>query len=231
MEWSTYYGGSSFDELYGVSANNKIYITGLTDSKNNIGYNGFNNSHSGLYDALIAEMTEAELRLLLDQPEYCANKEYSFSVDFINMDFAPNNEFIVELSDELGKFDNPQIIGRKTSSNKTNVTVRMPDLEDYSTKYRLKIRSTNPVFEGTVNLDSITIYPKPRIINSSDPLCVNSVKVFSAQKINNVNYSWFFEKGIVINGSDLVNNVRWDSAGTYKVMLISEKPNMYRYYF
>lgn len=224
MEWSTYYGGSGFDELYGVSANNKIYITGLTNSKNNIGYNGFNNSHSGLYDALIAEMTEAELRLLLDQPEYCANKEYSFSVDFINMDFAPNNEFIVELSDELGKFDNPQIIGRKTSSNKTNVTVRMPDLEDYSTKYRLKIRSTNPVFEGTVNLDSITIYPKPRIINSSDPLCVNSVKVFSAQKINNVNYSWFFEKGIVINGSDLVNNVRWDSAGTYKVMLISENP-------
>ncbi len=224
LEWSSYYGGSGLDELTGVSMTNKLYISGFTNSTNNISKDGFQNNHSGLLDALFAEMTEAELKLIIPQEKYCANKEYSLSVDFFNINFAPSNEFIIEMSDEQGKFDTPVIVGRKMSSSKTDILIEIPDLSDYSDNYKFRLKSTNPALDATVNRDSVTIYPKPRIINSSDPLCINTIRVFSAQAIEDVTYSWSFEKGIIINGSDLVNNVRWDSAGTYIVRLISENP-------
>ncbi|MER3330244.1 MAG: hypothetical protein RIF34_11740, partial [Candidatus Kapaibacterium sp.] len=203
---------------------NKLYISGVTNSTNNISKDGFQNNHSGLLDAIFAEMTEAELKLVIPQEKYCANKEYSLSVDFFNINFSPNNEFIIEISDEQGKFDTPVIVGRKTSSSITDVLIKIPDVSDYSNNYKFRMKSTNPAFDATVNIDSVTIYPKPRIINSSDPLCVNTIRIFSAQAIKDVTYSWSFEEGIIINGSDLVNNVRWDSAGTYKVQLIAENP-------
>jgi hypothetical protein len=224
MEWSSYYGGSGLDELRGVSARNKLYIAGYTNSANNIGIDGFQNTLSGGLDAMFAEMTESELKLFVSEDKYCAKKEYSLSVDFINMNFAANNEFIIEMSDEQGSFDAPIIVGRKTSTSKTDVLIKIPDFSDYSKYYRFRLRSTNPVFVGTVNLDSVTVYPSPRIINSNDPLCVNTIKIFSAQNIKDVNYKWSFEDGIVINGSEIVNNVRWESAGTYKVQLIAENP-------
>lgn len=224
MEWSTYYGGSGRDELKSISSKNKLFIAGLTNSSNNIGSNGFQNSHAGVLDAMFGEMTEAELKLLISDNKFCSKKEYVFSVDYFNMNFAPDNEFIIEMSDELGKFDAPVIVGRKTSSSKVDILIKIPDFLDYSRKYRFRLRSTNPVFEGVTNVDSVTIYPSPRIINSSDPVCVNTIRVFSAQSIPDVTYKWSFEDGILVNASDIVNNVRWENAGTYKVQLIAENP-------
>jgi hypothetical protein len=66
--WATYYGGSDEDYAYGCVTSNegKVYLTGETNSFNNIAFNGFQNSHSGgtqPEDAFLAEFNSNGNRL------------------------------------------------------------------------------------------------------------------------------------------------------------------------
>lgn len=224
LDWSTYYGGTNRDVLRSVSNLNKLYVCGFTNSNNNINQNGFQANLSGQLDAMFGEMSESKLELKIDNSMYCADKQYTLSIDFQNISFAPDNKFEVELSDEQGKFDKPIAVGQITASSPTDIDINLPALTYYSKNYKLRLKSTNPVFNGISTKDSITIYPVPNIINSSAPICVNLVTTFSALQMPNVNYSWQFEDGIIVHSSPNSNDVRWEKPGTYKIVLIAENP-------
>jgi len=224
MEWSTYYGGSNTDVLDGISNSNKLFIAGNTNSNNNISQDGFQNDYTGQLDAMFAEMSESELSLILTEEKYCSGKEYLINIDFINLTFDNNNEFIVELSDYQGSFSNPEIVGRKTSNSKTQLTIKLPELQEYSRNYQLRLKSTSPQYNGNTSLDSITIFPEPKINNSSAPLCVGETMIFSTTDLPEVTYNWTFEEGIKTDSSQVSNKVYWENAGEFKVTLISENP-------
>ena len=100
----------------------------------------------------------------------------------------------------------------------------LPELTEYSKNYKLRLKSTSPQYNGNTSLDSITIFPEPRIDNSSAPLCVTENMIFSTYDIPDVTYIWEFENGIKTDSSQYSNKVHWDNVGEYKVTLISEKP-------
>lgn len=224
VKWSTYYGGTGTDVIEGVSNSKTLLIAGHTTSNNNINQNGFQTTYSGQQDAMYAEMSESELNLNLIQAQYCSEKDYSVNVMFSNLNFANDNEFVIELSDYLGNFANPTEIGRKQSNINTDVNIKIPVITDFSKNYRVRLKSTNPQYNGKTSLDSITIFPEPRIDNSSAPLCVGKDMIFSTYDLPEVTYSWIFENGIKTDSSQISNKVHWDNAGEYKVTLISENP-------
>jgi gliding motility-associated-like protein len=71
---------------------------------------------------------------------------YNFSFSFFPVqNLGPGNQFIVELSDGTGNFDNPVIV--KTLTNTTSPVssnFQLP-VNAYGDAYRIRIRSTNPV--------------------------------------------------------------------------------------
>lgn len=224
LESCTYYGGSKDDILEGVTFSKKLLIAGYTTSSNNIAQNGFQNTYNAQYDAMFAEMSEAELLLNISQAELCSEKQYTFNINFSGINFAQNNEFIVEISNDLGDFVNAKTVGQKTSSSQTNIQITLPELFDFSKNYRFRLKSTNPVFNGRVSRDSVTIYPSARIDNSNAPICVGNSMIFNTQDIPDVNYKWTFEGGNILVGSQLNNKVEWDMPGEFEVTLISENP-------
>lgn len=224
MEWSTYYGGIGRDVLRSVSNKNKLLVAGFTNSNNNIGQNGYDNTYSQQLDAMFGEMSESELKLNLPSTEYCSKGEYTASISFTNITFSPSNEFIVELSDEYGSFDKPTEIGRKTSTNATDIVLNFPELYEYSKKYKVRLRSTLPLYAGVVSLDSITVYPTPSILSTLGTLCVNNSRLFTTNSIPNVTYQWEFQDGILTDASELSNTVRWANDGEFQVKLISNNP-------
>ncbi len=63
--WATYYGGSSFEHGYSIATDiwKNIYLTGFTNSGNNIASGGFQNVNSGGWDAYLVKFTDAGTQL------------------------------------------------------------------------------------------------------------------------------------------------------------------------
>jgi hypothetical protein len=224
MEWSSYYGGTGRDELRSVSNLSKLLVVGFTNSSNNIAQNGYDNTYSLQLDAMFGEMSESELHLNLQDEQFCSGKTYTANISFSKLTFLPGNEFIVELSDEFGSFKNGTEVGRISSIDATDIELKLPVLYEYSKKYKLKMHSTIPEYYGTISLDSLTIYPKPTIINTPGPLCLGSIRMFSTKEVPDVSYEWVFEGGTVIDSTNSIRYVKWDSAGDYAIKLIAYSP-------
>jgi gliding motility-associated-like protein len=58
--WSSFYGGSSRDYIWdcALDQNDNIYLSGATESRNNIGFNGFQNSKNILFDSIVMSSSE-----------------------------------------------------------------------------------------------------------------------------------------------------------------------------
>lgn len=64
--WSSYYGGSGWEDAYGVSTDNdgNVYIAGFTNGANGIASGGFQNTFGGgTYDSFLAKFNSAGSRL------------------------------------------------------------------------------------------------------------------------------------------------------------------------
>lgn len=62
--WASYYGGGSNDYGTGcaVDGQQNIYLVGYTQSNNNIGYNGYQNTRGGSFDAFLVKFDSAGTR-------------------------------------------------------------------------------------------------------------------------------------------------------------------------
>jgi len=63
--WATYYGGSGGDSGFGISTdiNNNVYLSGSTDSPNNISSSGYQNSLAGSSDGYFVKFTPLGIRI------------------------------------------------------------------------------------------------------------------------------------------------------------------------
>ncbi len=64
IQWATYYGGSSTDEVYGsaVDASGNIYIAGNSNSTTGIASGGHQNAFAGTFDAFLVKFNSAGAR-------------------------------------------------------------------------------------------------------------------------------------------------------------------------
>lgn len=84
----------------------------------------------------------------------------SFSVTFsVTGTFNAGNMFKAELSDASGSFIFPTTIGTLASTTPNPITCIIPGTTPAGTQYRIRVVSTNPVVNGTDNLNNLTIAP------------------------------------------------------------------------
>ncbi len=116
----------------------------------------FSTSSEGEYNLVVsrngcnsrARMAEAELNcLVIGHPslsEICAGSRLRFAFTTKARFFGPGNVFRVELSDPLGNFTNPTVVGSVSSSNPTEIPALIPYNLPFGSRYRFRITSTVP---------------------------------------------------------------------------------------
>lgn len=124
LDWATYFGGTGDDFANNIVYNNyKIIINGSTNSSDNIGYNGYKNKSSGLYDAFFSEF---KLNGSLTRSSYfgSSQNDLSFAVESdgeniyllgsSSSDNLPTNVFHKELTGKndgfIAKFKNDSLL-------------------------------------------------------------------------------------------------------------------------
>jgi hypothetical protein len=135
-----------------------------------------------------------EVRTIATSPNsgsYCVGSSITarFTSDGL---FFPDNIFYLELSDRMGRFNNPTVIGSFTSPVVTSFTGTIPLDLDASTRYRYRVRSTHPAAIGTDNGSNIKIDKLPQVsFNVPNPY--NVCKFTSPVQVivsGGVSYQW-----------------------------------------
>jgi alpha-tubulin suppressor-like RCC1 family protein len=156
--------------------------------------------------------------------QFCMGSSISISYN-MSKNANSGNIFIAQLSDALGSFSNPVIIGTLTSSSSGTGTIidNLPSTISPGTGYRARVVSSNPVIIGSDNGSNIAInsLPKP-VINGSNIGCAKSFSIYSIAKQQGHSYKWSLIGDGIINGSDNNNTIEvdWSGIGQASIQLI-----------
>ncbi|MCX6155846.1 MAG: sialidase family protein [Candidatus Kapabacteria bacterium] len=136
--------------------------------------------------------------------------------------FSAANIFSVQLSDTIGNFTNPTVIGSINSNMSSSINAVFPKSLAYGSAYKIRIISSDPFFIGANYDSSLTINPLPvPVITGLNTICENSTGTYISSNIPNHQFKWGVSGGIII-GADNQNsvNIKWYSAGKGTVTLI-----------
>ncbi|HEY6171463.1 MAG TPA: aryl-sulfate sulfotransferase [Candidatus Kapabacteria bacterium] len=135
-----------------------------------------------------------EVRTIATSPNsgsYCVGSSITarFTSDGL---FFSDNIFYLELSDAMGSFNNPTVIGSFTSSVATTFNGVIPLGIAASTRYRYRVRSTHPAATGTDNGSNIKISTLPQVsFNVPNPYNVcNFTSPVQVVVSGGVSYQW-----------------------------------------
>jgi hypothetical protein len=153
---------------------------------------------------------------------YCKSKTISYKVTPV-AEFSTDNQFIMELSDTSGNFDNPSKLASVNSSTTCTLNASVPEGITYGIKYLVRVKSTNPISYGTP--DSAIFFDSPAPTSSfSFPtlVCFNSEAhiYYSGNASSNAQYEWNFNNGNISQGSGQgPYSVTWNSPGDKYITL------------
>jgi ligand-binding sensor domain-containing protein len=141
--------------------------------------------------------------------------------------FQVGNEFLVELSDGDGNFDDPVIIGRKTSTSpngKDSIICVIPSDFLSGNYFRVRIRTTKPAVMSEDNGFDIKIreLPKPEI-RGRRIVCFDATESYFTPWQHNITYFWRVENGTII-GADTTNvvTVNWSNSSRSGNLILIE---------
>ena len=87
---------------------------------------------------------------------FCQNE--NFLVNYIvSGSYNPGNSFSAQLSDDMGSFASPIVIGNTTSTTSGSISVMIPNLMITSSNYRIRVVADNPAIIGPDNGNDLTI--------------------------------------------------------------------------
>lgn len=127
----------------------------LTDLSPNT-YN-FKYGHAMVYNII---PNQGMVNIVSQQEEsYCKGGTLSINFEVTEDDFVSNNEFLLELSDEDGEFNdnNPNIIASETNNNARTIRGLIPTDIKSSKSYRVRVRSTKPAKIGMASKYTLNI--------------------------------------------------------------------------
>ena len=113
----------------------------------------------------------------------------SFSV---HGNFNIGNSFMAQLSDSAGSFSTPTVIGTWTGITGGIITGIIPGSIPAGAQYRIRVVSNDPMINGLVNNEDITINTLPEALDagSNSPVCVGNSINFTTPSIANAAYLW-----------------------------------------
>lgn len=144
-----------------------------------------------------------DLRLSLSIDTLCTEKSYNVSVTTTGT-FNPGNTFQVQLSDDLGGFDFPIILGSINATGNTTVLANILGGLVESSSYRLRLFSSNPAMYSPVRSTPTTIKTSPDayiVAMGPTAFCLGDSLLLYALGSPVGSYQWF-QNGVAINGAN-----------------------------
>ncbi|NOS93799.1 MAG: hypothetical protein HOP30_17925, partial [Cyclobacteriaceae bacterium] len=116
--WATYYGGSSEDYGYSVTADpsSNVYITGHTNSTSGIAFNGFQNTIDLGYDSYVAKFNGIGQRLY---GSYNKSLDQSFSIIINTFGYIYQAGYVLDGKVSTGAIGSISIINKNFSKSRT----------------------------------------------------------------------------------------------------------------
>lgn len=147
----------------------------------------------------------------------CAGK--TFDLPYVTGDsFGAGNVFSAQLSDSLGLFGNPVIIGSVSTVNSGNITVTLPSWAR-GNAYKIRVVASNPAANGTPgNSFAIGARPVP-VIAGDSVVTVNEPHTFSVAANPGSGYTWFYENATGTNDSSSVS-ITWNVTGSTELKVL-----------
>lgn len=241
-KWASYYGGLRTERTLngGIvsSSSGNIVIAGATKSYDRI---ASENSHQDYYigdslanvdkdtgDTTWAYMYDAfaasigvRIKIQNFPSRYCSGA--SIRVPFsLGLDFNPDNEFILELSDSAGDFSTPYQLGTLNDYKGGHIDGVIDTTIPPGIGYRVRIRATSPPNVSSDNGFDIIIDSLPSPIITGDSIACSRNNLFyyvSAQP--GFSSLWKIEGGRIV-GDTVTNNVEivWEDVEEGRLTVI-----------
>jgi Leucine-rich repeat (LRR) protein len=147
----------------------------------------------------------------------------SISVDYKSAEVSPGNIFTVELSDSLGSFNDPLVIGSASSTAFTGtIEALIPNNISTGYQYRLRVNASNPPMIGVPGAGTLQILNRtlsnPLVTPSGDTgICDGESIELSTDTLPGLQYIWYRNDAVIdgaINYSYMVSE-----DGTYYVRI------------
>ncbi|MBN1597830.1 MAG: T9SS type A sorting domain-containing protein [Bacteroidales bacterium] len=141
-----------------------------------------------------------------DIPEgiHCSNDV--IEIGYKSAEISPDNVFNVELSDSLGGFNDPTIIGSLSTTNSIGtIEVNIPEGASTSDQYRLRINASSPLITGVPSTGVLNILSglnsNPIVTPMTDSsICTNELAILSTDSISGLHFQWYRDD-IAIEGA------------------------------
>lgn len=165
-----------------------------------------------------------------------------------NNNFNADNEFVVQLSDKYGSFDDPVEIGRKAAVSTGTIQMTVPENAEYGAAYRIRIVGTSPEVIGSDNGNDLIIEGQfayeINIMSPGEVFCAgdavevqytlsNQFDVGNQFRLELSNPNGFFNNPTVIGTLDsrisgaISGVIPANAAGTaYRVRIVSTEPEI-----
>lgn len=183
LKWSSYYGGTFIDYCFDhVVFGKKLFLVGMTDSHNQIAYNGHQNNYFGAFDGFIAAFNTCDSPVIeVTGPTIICTNETAY------LHINSGTTFHWLLPDG-------------TSYNGQTLALQNPTL-NLNGNYSVLV--TNIQGCEVVLNHSLQILPNPSLLISNfGPYCSgDSIQAFSSGAHN---YSWSGPNGFAASGSSIV---------------------------
>lgn len=158
----------------------------------------------------------------------CVKGSFNVPIIISSGTFDDTNTFKIEISNSVGSFSNPKLVGIRSGSNGGIATCTLPSTITPGTGYKIRVISTYPTMTPQVYSKPIRVSDYPNvsvgIVNSS--LCEgDTIMLTSGTTSPQPTYSWTGPNGYSSTGQQnpIIFNTTPNNSGTYKVTVTSYK--------
>ncbi len=159
---------------------NNLYVLGEFNDSVQLGDTTYIAKNAPGGDLFLAQLEAQKLITLdsYDRKGYCITDTITAYFSNVDTAFKPGNSFVFELSSGTGSFKLPTLLGIYTTTAATDsFKFVVPSSVTAGNKYRVRIRSTNPVYytmaDSVIAID--TLPPQPAITVSGQQLSTKEV--------------------------------------------------------
>ncbi|HET6226560.1 MAG TPA: gliding motility-associated C-terminal domain-containing protein [Bacteroidia bacterium] len=177
----------------------KLPASADDNSKVRIGFHWQNKADVSMNTAFAVDsirLSSSSVQLITGSvpTQLCACSTFPVTYDGTGGGFLSGNQFTLQLSDATGNFTNATTIGVRSSTADTGrITAIIPCNIPPGTAYRIRVLSSNPVYQGIDNGVNITI-TAPIVITATpnpDTICAGTSPVIKGLGGDPGSYVWY----------------------------------------
>lgn len=131
--------------------------TDATFNGNTLGADGYSSFTSF---AVVKDPSEVLINVSVSDTVLCQNEQVTVTIN-VSRDLDPTNVFTVQLSNALGEFTAPVVLGTLTSITSGSVLVTIPASQIAGEGYKIRVLASSPFTVSELTVPTISINPIP----------------------------------------------------------------------